>query len=518
MKKYLAIILVILILFSGCKKSKSLGFDISSGVKTFDPQLASSDSELVIIKNCFQGLMDKDRTGALILGVCKSYNASEDGKKYTFYIKNGLKWNDGETPLTADDFVFAFQRIFRKETAAPSKSDFFNIKNARSISEGKLSIEKLGVKAIDPYTLEIELENADPQFLDLLTTAAAMPCNKNFFESTKGRYGLGLSYILFNGAFYVRRINNTSYVLSPNESSDIANKKYDNIYLFVKDNPKQNAVSRLSEETVDAAVIDKNDVDILENAGFKIHESENTTWLLAFNTKNEYLENGNIRKAISYAINKSLFEDKIGEHLRVSNAYVPSAVTLNGTSYRKTVGDSFTGFSQNTKMSQELYAKGLAELGKEKIPTLTIICTEEFVPAMGYVQKGIQDSLSFFVNLVQVTPEELETKLANGNYDMAVTSITPRYDNPSSVLSLFTDESNFTHFSDDNLTKAISVAMHKSNIEDMADSFSVAEQILLQDMPALPLFYETSYFAVSPNISGLDYSVFGGHIVFRFCK
>ena len=76
MKKIICILLVIVLAFSGCKKEKVLGFDILSGVDTFDPQLASGDSELVIVKNCFQGLLDKDENGALITGAASSSGKS----------------------------------------------------------------------------------------------------------------------------------------------------------------------------------------------------------------------------------------------------------------------------------------------------------------------------------------------------------------------------------------------------------------------------------------------------------
>ena len=90
----------------------------------------------------------------------------------------------------------------------------------------------LGVRAVDDYTVEFTLISADPLFPELLVTAAAMPCNRAFFESTIGRYGLGKEYIIFNGAYYLRRINNSSYVISPNPYSKIANPNYKNVYLF----------------------------------------------------------------------------------------------------------------------------------------------------------------------------------------------------------------------------------------------------------------------------------------------
>ena len=518
LKKLICFVLVLAFVFSGCSAPKTLGFDIPRGVDSFDPQLAESDPELIIVENCFQGLLDKDENGTVIPGAAEKWEVSEDGLVYTFYIREGLFWSDGETPVTSDDFLFAFQRLFSPETSAPSRSDFFNIKNAESVLSGKSNIKALGVQAVGSHKLIITLENPDPLFPDLLTNAAAMPCNRDFFESTKGRYGLGLSYIIFNGAYYVRRINNYSYVLSPNEESEIANMQYENVYLFVKDDPKADAVNRLLEETVDSSVINPSDKDVLMEEGFDILESENTTWAMAFNTKDEILKNHKIRRAFAYAIDKTLLAPKIEENFRIADAFVPPCVTLNGENYRKTVGESFAGFDFDPEIASDLFRAGLEELGLTKLPTITVICTEEFIPAMGFLQKSVQDNLAVFINLIPVTEDELNAAVTSGNYDLALVPITPQYDNPDAIFSLFTDTANITGFYHKDFSEAVAGASKEENFEDMAESYAVAEQMLLQAMPALPLFYETSYFAVSPKISGLDYSVYGGHITFRFCE
>lgn len=517
MKRLLALVAALIMLLSGCGEPTTLGFDINYGVRSFDPQLASTDSELIVIKNCFTGLFDKDENGMVINGLCDSYDISDDGLVYTFRVKKGCFWNDGETPVTANDFVFALKRLFQPATNAPSRSDFYDILNARRIANGEKEMVTLGVKLIDEYTLSITLESANPMFLDLLTTAAAMPCNEEYFESTKGRYGLSVHYVLFNGPYYVRRVNNASYVLSPNEQSIFPNDKYENIYLFVKDDPRLDAVARLRDNTVDAARLYPSDVAALEDE-FTIRESENTTWVLAFNTKNEVLSSAKIRRAITYSVDKSLLDGRLEENYQIADAYVPPSVTINGKSYRRTVGRSFAGFGYDRKLAQTLLSEGMDELSMERMPTLTLICTENFVAPLGYVQKSIQDTLGIFINLSVVSEDELENAVSEGSYDIALASVTPQYDNPSAVFSIFNDKNSKTGYYSKKLVETVKSAANTYSYDEMAEIYSVAEQMLLQDMPALPMFYETSYFAVSKKISGLDYSVFGGHIVFRFCK
>ncbi len=518
LKKICVLIAVLSLVLSGCSAPKTLGFDIPRGVDSFDPQLASSDPELIIVENCYQGLLDKDENGDIIPGAADNWEISSDGLTYTFYLKDGLLWNDGETPVTSDDFLFAFQRLFSKETSAPFRSDFYNIKNAQDIVNGKIPMSQLGVRAEGTNKLVITLENPDPLFPDLLTNAAAMPCNRSFFEGTKGRYGLALAYTMFNGAYYVRRINNYSYVLSPNEYSEIMNPNYENVYLFVKDDPSANAISRLMDETVDASVLNPEDRFTLMEEDFSILESENTTWVMAFNTKDEVLSNPKIRRAFAYAIDKSLLAPKIENNFRIANAYVPPSVGLYGENYRDLVGESFSGFEFDSDMALSLFREGLAELGLKKLTSLTIICTEEFIPAMGFVQKSVQDNLAVFINLIPVTEDELNAAVAAGNYDLALVPITPQYDNPGAIFSVFTNSGNYTGFYEEDFNKAVNAALKEETTAETAEAFAVAEQLLLQEMPALPLFYEKSYFAVSPRVSGLNYSVYGGHITFRFCE
>ena len=87
LKKLILLVLVFCLVFSGCGAPKTLGFDIPRGVDSFDPQLAGSDPELIIVENCFQGLLDKDENGIIIPGAAEKWSVSGDGLIYTFYIR-----------------------------------------------------------------------------------------------------------------------------------------------------------------------------------------------------------------------------------------------------------------------------------------------------------------------------------------------------------------------------------------------------------------------------------------------
>ena len=110
-----------------------------------------------------------------------------------------------DSRVTAADFVFALRRAVAPATGAPEALSLGVIKNAKSIINGKMSSDKLGVQAVGDFELRITLESATDEsaFLDLLTKAICMPCNETFFNATKGRYGLDYSTLLCNGPFYL---------------------------------------------------------------------------------------------------------------------------------------------------------------------------------------------------------------------------------------------------------------------------------------------------------------------------
>lgn len=130
--------------------------------QSLDPQKMSSDYENRIAGDIFEGLTTEDAKDNAIPGQAESWTISPDGKVYTFKLRDGIKWSDGQ-PVTAEDFVFAFQRLVDPKNAAEYAYLQFTIKNAEKINKGEITdFSQLGVKAIDPKTLEITLDNATP--------------------------------------------------------------------------------------------------------------------------------------------------------------------------------------------------------------------------------------------------------------------------------------------------------------------------------------------------------------------
>jgi len=481
--------------------------------------MASDGSALLIAGNCFEGLLRHGADGELEPAAAESWSVSDDGLTYTFKLKSGMLWSDGKTALTASDFVFGFRRLFDPATDAPFRSDFMAVRNAAAVASGGLSAENIGVSAPDDLTLVISLESPDPFFPDLLATPAASPCNEAFFLSTRGRYGSTTDYIMFNGPFSVARIKEDVYYrLSRNAYYSGAAAGYANVYLYIQAADGYSASARLLSGSIDAAPVEYTDVQALSDGGFTTEGYQDTVWVLAFNTRDEYLSNQSIRRAVYYASDRASLLNRLPDNLSLAWTYVPPAVTLSGQSYRSLAGSRFSGFDYDPDMAGNLLSDGLEKLGKNKLDTLTIICPAEYLALMGLIQRSLQEDLATFVNVKPLSADELEKAVSSGDYQLALIPVTVKYDTPAAFFSSLSSGDNVTGYSSSALTAAVQAAADAQTLDESVSAYATAEQMVLQDMPMMPVFFEESYFACSKDIKGLNYSPFGSHVAFYYAK
>lgn len=202
---------------------------------SIDPHRVSGDWENRIVGDYLEGLMTEDINAAPILGQAASFTISEDGLVYTFTIRDEAVWSDG-TPVTANDFVYAFKRLLDPEMAADYAYLQYPILNAEAINAGEMSVDELGVVAIDDKTIEFTLEAPTPYFLDALTHYTAYPVPVHVVEEF-GDDWIRMENIVSNGPYtpvewipnsYIRAVKSETYY-------DAANVQIDEVYYYSMD-------------------------------------------------------------------------------------------------------------------------------------------------------------------------------------------------------------------------------------------------------------------------------------------
>ena len=175
-------------------------YRVLDNINTLDPQLVEDVDTSAVVRSLFEGLYNSGPDGEPVPGVAESYEVNADNTVYTFKLRDA-KWSNGD-PVTAGDFVYAWQRAVNPETA--SNYAYFvglvGVTNADAIVAGEKPVEELGVKAIDDKTLEVTLSFSSPWFIRTLSHATLFPAHKATIEA-KGIEWTKPENIVGNGAY-----------------------------------------------------------------------------------------------------------------------------------------------------------------------------------------------------------------------------------------------------------------------------------------------------------------------------
>lgn len=536
-------------LFSGCSKSdKKTDFiyPFSADINSYDPQIASTSDELLLIENTFEGLVRVDDDNTVKKGCAESWKVSDDGLTYTFKIKQGLKWNintekyeEGENKgkfkdkrlemlgrefnpdITANDFVFALRRAVKPETNAPMFASISCIKNAVKIHSGKAEADTLGVTANDAYTLTINLSSPDSSFLQTLSSAIAMPCNSEFFEATNGRYGLETGYTLFNGQFYLSQILESSYLLKRNDYyKGSSPAPGDELTLKIPDE-NSNTVSLLESGYYDAAFITGRESEELKKAeGISYVPYDDTTWAFLLNTNNAVFQSKTMRMA--FCLGLSPLSDSEKEYLKSAKTLIPRSCVLGGSSVADLIGK--TAAEQNTKKSKELWHKGLEVINETEI-TITIIAPNEMLNEVKMLLQGIQsgigtivkngegDAMTFTIKVEGLENAELEKRVKQRDYDIAFYPFKSSTTSAEAFLEGFVKNS-LTGFDTEPLADALKNAEKAESNALEAKAVKEAEAEILNTYSIIPMIYETSYYACAKGVEGIQFHPGSGRVSF----
>lgn len=535
--------------FAGCSRNKKLIdfiYPFSADVNSLDPQVAATSDEFLIIENTFEGLVRVDDDGTVKEGCAESWEVSGDGLTYTFKIKQGLKWNidtekyeEGEKKgefkdkrlqllgyefnpdITAYDFVFALRRAALSETNAPMFASISCIKNAVKIHSGKADAETLGVKADDAYTLTISLAAPDSAFLQTLSSAIAMPCNAEFFNATKGRYGLDTKYTLFNGQFYLSQILEASYLLKQNKLYCGAYPATAGELTLKIDNEKDKTVSLLESGYYDAAFITGSETDALKNAqGINYVPYDDTVWAFLINTNNAIFQSRTMRKA--FCLGLSVYESGDKEYLRKATNLVPLSCKISNESSPEKTGSTVP--ERSAAESKTLWLSGLKIVDESEI-TFTVITPEEMQNEVRALLQGVQsgigaivknsdgDPVTLTVKVEALEEDEFESRIYARDYDVAFYPFKSSSTSPQAYLETFV-KSNKTGFDTSPLEKALALAEKADNAKDEAKYVKQAEKAVINTYSIFPAIFETSYYASAKGVEGVQFHAGSGRVSF----
>lgn len=534
------VILCIVISTCGCSgesSNKAISFSVASNPDNLDPQTASSSSSVMVINNMFEGLYKRTIDNTFELGCAENVETSSDGKTYTYTLRDDIYWKyysknnameDGtviDSKVTADDFLFAFQRLMDPKAETPYSSNYYFIKNAKDVKSGIKPMSSLGVSVNERGQLVLQVEYKTPLMEELLSLAPAMPCNREFFKLTKGRYGAKGDMIISNGPFFLNTWKNTEDAKKVKLKAN--DKYYDYSKILVSSinlavRTKSEAFGLYKKNDVDTAIINHDQFSSAKISSKLSAPFQNIVVGIGFNESGKYFSNGNIRKALTLALDREKLKNALSEDQIIASALVPNSVTIGSEKYRKTVGGNACP-SCDFEKARGLLKQGLEE-AKEKsgktvnLNSLSILVDEDSYPVLDQILQTWQKELGVFMQ-IDVQPRETYLKrLKNGEFECVVMSISSDSDTPSSVLNKFMKDSqfNYTKANIDGYSEILNSTVTQESVDAMANRYFEAERAVCLNGNFAPIYYETEYFVWQDGINNIIFDQGSKQCYYRY--
>ncbi len=505
-----------LFLFSSCNSSskdkpnpketeQQLTVAVSADVQTMDPRLMHNTLSTNVVHMLFEGLMYVNAYGEIMPGVAKNVSISEDGLTYTFHLKESA-WSDG-TPLTAEDFEYTWKSVLNPKFPAPNAYQLFVIKGAQAAKEGKGTLDAVGIKAVDPKTLVVELVQPTPYFIELTTTHFYAPVSRHWAEA-KDRGSM-----VSNGPFkfdHVQMGKEFSVVKNPHfwNASQV---KLDRITLAVMDdNTALKIFQKGGVEWVGSPMsfIPPDAIATLKMDGKLVFAPAAATTWLVINTEKPPFDQVKMRKAFNLAIDRQGLVDYVikGSHTPATGI-VPLSLLPRARPYFEDndVPAAWTNFQNALKE---------AELSKDDMPAISF-CYSATDRNHKIAQTLQQQWIKAFGIEVRLEPCESHVyfdRMRQKNYQIGIGSWVGDIKDPINFLEVFKSKengTNMTRWESADFRELLSASMKVRDRVERLTLLGKAEHLLMENVPVLPLFHVSFNYVKKSDVKGVYFSELG---------
>lgn len=469
-----------------------------------DPQVALDPADVIACTNLYSGLVRRTPEGELAPALAESWEVSADGLRYTFTLRQGLyytatKGAQTEYAITAQDFVFAFQRIFMAETGSPYAVEFAAIQNSAPVLAGQLSPAQLGVKAVSDSTLVFRLSERDENFLAKLALPGAMPCDEEFFTGTRGTYGLKASSTLSSGSFYLYNWTSGGLFLRRTPSGS----QVDSLRLVQNTNAlDQSAEELILNERCSAAPDETAAPTSLRSVPYS-----DTTWGLVFQCGEGSVFSSPLLRQALIASAREAELDLDSPLYPTARGLVPEGLTVDGLDYRALAGDPSPRFGPARSLYMEA-RQGMSNSDFAKV-TLLLPAGCGLEEAAGQINSQWQKQLALYFSVEQVEMEEFTKRMAQGAYTIALAPVQAEGGSVYEMLLQFTPEGGGLGGYSDPAFAADLAASARATGRDRCQLLAQCERRLLEDGVFAPLFAQQKRLLLADGVEGLVFDPFG---------
>lgn len=485
-------------------EDQMLRINLASEPPSLDPGTSTDTVSTIILNACYDGLVRINKDGRALegSGVAESWEVSEDLLTYTFHLKD-TKWSDG-TPVTANDFEYAWERVLAPETGSAYSFFLYYIKGAEAYNKGEGTLEDVAIKSLDEKTLQVTLNTPTEYFASLTARPTYMPLNKAAAEKTGMNYGADIANMVFNGPFTITEWQHEqSITLTKNEN------------YWDKETVKLSGIKgdMISDLNTPINLFETGELDAIgvpteylakyrEDPGFK-RLTRASSWYLQFNMKNDFLANAKIRKALSMSIHRKAFVDNI---LNNGSKVAPGLVPYGMPGKKSEEGDfraqsglvdpiDIAAGDEVAAEAKKLFEEGLAEIGKTREDfeaEVTYLTDEGDLPKKfaQAIQQMWHKTLDVTVGIEATTFKVRLDKERKGDYALSFSGWSGDYNDPMTFMDMWVTggEYNRAYWSNAEYDALIEKAQTTTGDERMQAMID-AEKILMEETPISMLYF-----------------------------
>ena len=449
------------ILLSGCEKKQHkalkgplpdksvrgsvLNVSIEAANEALDQQTAVFATSFELIGNMIDGLMQMADDGSVQKAICKEETVSADGLHYTFKLRDDVYWSNGEQ-VTAYDFVYGWQRAIDPATNSEYAfmiSDIAQIKNATAIQAGQMEPNQLGVRAVDEFTFEVELQVPVSYFDQLLYFCTFYPANKAFVEKCGDKYATSPDTCLANGAFILTEysmngksisfIKNTAYY-------DAAKVKLGGIHYEVLNDGNQ-ALQKYKSGQLDFVELSGDAVEKMkQDPEFRPVDS-GFLYYITYNFDDSNFANKNLRRAFSLAIDRERVVTEMADGSAAAYGAIPRgfAFSQSGSDFTPKGIEFPDSCAYNPQQAKIFFRNALSELGLKRLDLELLTADGETqVIASNSIKSQIEDLFPEVHITVKAVPKSERRKImSSGAFQFGLNNWGPDYADPMTYLAMW---------------------------------------------------------------------------------
>lgn len=475
-------------------------------VQSLDPHKIEGVPESNVNRDLFEGLVIGDLNGHPVPGVAESWD-NKDFKVWTFHIRKDVKWSDG-SPVTAQDFVYSWQRLADPKTASPYASylQYGHVANVDEIIAGKKPATDLGVKAIDDKTFEVTLSEPVPYFYKLLVHPSVSPVPKAAIEKY-GEKWTQPANIVTNGAYKLKDwVVNERIVLERNTNYWDNAKTVINQVTYLPISSEVTDVNRYRSGEIDMTY-NNMPIELFQKLKKEIPKEVHVdpylcTYYYEINNQKAPFTDVRVRTALKLALDRDIIVNKVKNQGDLpAYSYTPPY-----TDGMKLVEPEWFKWSQEKR--NEEAKKLLAEAGYTADKPLTfnlLYNTSDLHKKLAIAVASIwKKNLGANVKLENQEWKTFLDSRHQGTFDVARAGWCADYNEPTSFLNtMLSDSSNNTaHYKSPAFDKIIGDTLQVTDEAKRAELYAQSEQQLDKDSAIVPVYYYVNARLVKPWVGG----------------